>query len=417
MPIAAPGGRATSDHKVIGEHAWRLLKSFNFDPRELRGIGIQIQKLEGSNTVSTTEPGQAQLPFTRIEGSTSLSNAPLEPLVVIQPPSDDLAENANDNMPVPGHLTHEDALPSFSQIDQSVFSELPHDIRAEITAEYRHRSISRSPAPPPLPVAGPSRRSESRDLFQKVPAKGSTNVKRIVQQLAPKNRASISPLKNSIFLRRPGFTVTDEELRELDIDPEFFALLPKKLRREQIALARQAKKSGGLAVLVEKTKEFKPIQIRAPKPRARNIKKKPPPQAAYSPQVGIKRPGKQKGEHLLFTETDDIQNIIQAWVEACKARAPQQKDVERFSKFLIQSAGADSGIEKAVGVMKWWLILLRRYWDIWEHHADDDYEEDALVGWSEDREVGIAWWKAFREVKEQVDVVARKRFGGSLSLR
>ena len=67
--------------------------------------------------------------------------------------------------------------------------------------------------------------------------------------------------------------------------------------------------------------------------------------------------------------------------------------------------------------MKWWLILLRRYWDIWEHHADDDYEEDALVGWSEDREVGIAWWKAFREVKEQVDVVARKRFGGSVSLR
>ena len=46
MPLIAPGGRATSDEKVIGEHAWRMLKSFNFDPKELRGISIQIQKLE-----------------------------------------------------------------------------------------------------------------------------------------------------------------------------------------------------------------------------------------------------------------------------------------------------------------------------------------------------------------------------------
>ena len=104
-------------------------------------------------------------------------------------------------------------------------------------------------------------------------------------------------------------------------------------------------------------------------------------------------------------------------MEACKSWAPQQKDVDRFAKFLIQSASADSGIEKAVEVMKWWLILLRRYWDVWEHHADNDGEGGVLVGWSEDREVGKAWWKAFRAVKGQVDVVARKKFGGSLSLR
>jgi len=31
--------------------------------------------------------------------------------------------------------------------------------------------------------------------------------------------------------------------------------------------------------------------------------------------------------------------------------------------------------------------------------------------------VGKAWWAAFKRVKEQVDLVARKKFGGCLSLR
>jgi DNA repair protein REV1 len=60
MPLLGPGGRATSDEKVIGDHAWRLLKSFNFDSKELRGIGIHIQKLESSSS-SISEQGQATL--------------------------------------------------------------------------------------------------------------------------------------------------------------------------------------------------------------------------------------------------------------------------------------------------------------------------------------------------------------------
>ncbi|KAG8907971.1 deoxycytidyl transferase, partial [Tulasnella sp. 417] len=36
-------GGPTDDPVQIGEESWRLLKGFNFDPKELRGIGIQIQ--------------------------------------------------------------------------------------------------------------------------------------------------------------------------------------------------------------------------------------------------------------------------------------------------------------------------------------------------------------------------------------
>ena len=31
--------------------------------------------------------------------------------------------------------------------------------------------------------------------------------------------------------------------------------------------------------------------------------------------------------------------------------------------------------------------------------------------------VGKAWWRAFRDVKERVDLTLRKKFGGRLSLK
>ena len=63
--LVGQGGKAVNDERTIGDHAWRLLKSFNFDPKELRGIGIQIQKLEWSKASSTAPPGQAVLSFAK----------------------------------------------------------------------------------------------------------------------------------------------------------------------------------------------------------------------------------------------------------------------------------------------------------------------------------------------------------------
>jgi len=69
-----------------------------------------------------------------------------------------------------------------------------------------------------------------------------------------------------------------------------------------------------------------------------------------------------------------------------------------------------------VAVLKWWLILLRRYWGIWEQDVDG-IDTGSTKRVSSGEKIGKAWWKAFRDIKEQVDLVARKKFGGSLSLR
>ncbi|CUA68639.1 DNA repair protein REV1 [Rhizoctonia solani] len=44
--ISGPRGLATDDSNIIGQESWKLLRSMQFDPTELRGIGIQIQKLD-----------------------------------------------------------------------------------------------------------------------------------------------------------------------------------------------------------------------------------------------------------------------------------------------------------------------------------------------------------------------------------
>jgi len=203
---------------------------------------------------------------------------------------------------------------SFSQVDMEVFDALPEDVHKELETEYKCKSHSLAP----IPLASTSCRSEPKDLFAmpKITVKG-TNVKSITQQLAPKTRSIISPKKHNIF-RRSGISMSDEALRELDIDPEVFALLPEDMHREQLALARQAKKSGGFSALVlESNREYRQIKASQRVSRSPSVqfRKKPPPKANHLEPVGIKRPGGRKSELLYFTDTEDIHKVIQSWIE------------------------------------------------------------------------------------------------------
>jgi DNA repair protein REV1 len=399
--LADAQGFATSDSKDIGEHAWRLLKSWEFDPTELRGIGIQIQKLEKSGN---GDVGQAKLPFQSADRKPQ-SKGHLQPPdnpapeIVVQPPSSQ-SEPALADVAAENRTAHVE-LPSFSQVDKEVFAALPKDIRKELEEEYR-RSYSPMPIEPVATTVEPRR---------KLLVKG-TNVKRITQQLAPKSRAIISPKKNMLFAKRDrplsSMRVSEAELRELDIDPEVFAALPVYVQREQLVVARH-KKNGG--VFTERKLVIKDVK-RVGRPAH---PKKPPPQACHPQAPTLKQQGKRKGEKLYFTETDDVQQVIEVWVEGFQEYPPNQKDVEYFSKFMVQSVeSSDIGMEKTIAVMRWWLVLLRRRWEVYE-------EDEAQINQATQRvtseAIGKAWWGAFREVKAKVDVVARKRFGGTVVLR
>jgi DNA repair protein REV1 len=426
MPLAGPGGRATNDSKVIGEHAWGMLKSFNFDPKDLRGIGIQIQKLEPS--LAPVNPGQAQLPFKSMESpSKTMEGTGHDPdprshpeddvQVVVHPPSlpsEAVDETDGDLVTGPPRSSDILDLPSFSQIDKDVLNALPGDLRQELEAEYKRRSIS--PFPTKIPVPPPIK---PRSRFT---VKGTTNLKRITQQLAPSNRPVMtSPDKNALFKQEgpSAIHISDTELRKLDIDPEVFGILPVELQREQLTLARQAKMTGVSPLKLGERKVIKPYKGKAQSSAAAS-RRRPHPRANYPQPPTLKQQGKERGTKLYFTEAADVQRVIEMWVEEYKEYPPNARDVEYFSKFLVESVDSsrstDACLEKAVRVVKWWLVLLRRYWGVWEH-AEDGEERVYGEGRVTSEIVGRAWWKAFQSVKEKMDMAARKKFGGCLSLK
>ncbi|PBK98552.1 DNA repair protein [Armillaria gallica] len=415
-PLADPSGRATNDEKVIGDHAWRMLKSFNFDPKELRGIGIQIQKLESKDAV--INPGQKTLPFLVESSSKRDAPRPVEQPAPVEPPPQEVRPS------VPSW-----ELPSFSQVDKSVYDALPEDVRGELDQEYKRRSESPFVPPPPgrypapyVPLLSSRARSvPAPSFFPQLKRMPNVNVKRITQQLAPRNRPVYSPnkKKSSFFGKRMGlgttakFRMTDDDLRQLDIDPDVFFALPKNVQREQLTRARLLKLEGGIP---EVSDEHKSLRPRKRLYSLDGIYRAPPPQARYPDVPVLRQRGKEKGEKLSFTEADDIQNIIEVWVSQFTKRPPNKKDVEFFSKFLVRSVEGDVGVEKAIAIVKWWLVLLRRKWRDFEHETFEPDEYDSEETRTR-RAVAEAWWKTFRDVKEEMDVVARRKFGGKLSLR
>ncbi|KAG5641801.1 hypothetical protein DXG03_004167 [Asterophora parasitica] len=417
ISLIGPGGRATSDERVIGEHAYRILRSFNFDPKELRGIGIQIQKLETPSSGRNAGAQQAMLPFRRAPSPKKAAPPRVVPEMYLHPPSDDVPEHLKQGSP-PKIAANE--LPSFSQVDMEVFNALPADVRKELESEYQRRSTSpfgAGPAPPAQvsPIgAAPGR----KDIFPRRLGVKGTNYQRIVRQQRPQNRPMI-PIKTSMFVKkkkaRAGASkLSDDALQKLNIDPEVFRGLPPALQHEQLAMLRIIRDRGRIPSPPSQRKILKPLKR---KPIPDHLLWRPPaPKARWVAPPILRQQGKQKKEKFLFTETGDIQGAIEGWVKTYRRWAPKEKDVEFFAKYLVAAVDGekhtDVAMERAVAILKWWLVLLRRYWGGSEYVDDEGY-----MDLTQGDPVGEAWWKTFREVKEKMDVVARKRFGGRLSLK
>ena len=489
--LVGQNGGATDDPQIIMQQSLRMLRSLNFDPKELRGIGIQIQKLERVTTKSAAHTVEQSLISFKPKDKDTLDDGPdnkgkerekrpitswpvpvrPSPIVIssdnppmeihLSPPIEagvveevvemEVGQNQIaaivDRTTVSPHLD----LPSFSQVDMSVFEALPEDVRRELEAEYSRRSAPAEVQTTAISttvvttnaVAGPSRLPAPTKRVawgDRVPK----DQKRIAQQLAPKRGGAVVPQKDpwealSKWLEKPKkfkgnrsgpshvvYDASPNELRLLGIDPEVFNLLPPEIRREQLCGAKIARKTGVLPIHSEETR----LIIKPRETMVIRYPRLPPPKAKYLPQPVLKMPGEKRGHRVSYTEANDIQGLVEKWVTGFKRHPPNQKDVERFSKWLLScmdsSGTGDAGMEKALKVMKWWLFLLRRNWGwlegIEEFGSDDDeFDEEEEDGLRHERErktkVGKAWWIAFLTVKKQMDVYNRKRFGGCISLR
>ncbi|KIO32567.1 hypothetical protein M407DRAFT_18608 [Tulasnella calospora MUT 4182] len=437
-------GGATDDAVIIGEESWRLLKAFNFDPKELRGIGIQIQKLDNVASATELPRGQARLSFRtaskvgEAKRPIEFSDEDVEILEIDRPPS-----------APPSRSSNIADLPSASQIDQSVLDSLPEDIKREILdslAQNNQKVIqpkpTRSKTVPSsrlrneidltaegdgsetrsqsLPPSGSQTEKGSADMlgvpqhFTKAVSMSPTKAqaggpgiskaaaaRHITKQLAPKHKVPfVSPNKHGLFKDRTD--VDDVELRALGVDPLFFRELPKDIQKEQLSILRQQRSAGTRNSLgpFERAASRASSRSRSPSLGPLRTTTAPIPVASYTTLPQIKK----------LSKVDDVQNMVRDWVKYRKTEGPSFAEVDRICTYLVKCAGSDIGLENVTSIMRYWRMILREKW-----RDEEGVSKDEIID-VDGNTAGLAWWNAFRNVKRKVDEVVKKRFGCGLAL-
>ena len=160
-------GVATNDKDIIGREAISIMRGFGFSPGELRGIGIQMQRLEPLKVDNPHDSSQRRLQF-------KTPNPPKRPLSQDNNIVDDIDSPQKPKVPPPPHpaatfaketsptlngkprmplntLGTQFVLPT--QADPGVLAELPSDIRSKL--------LGKQTAPKPNRDATPALRSRS----------------------------------------------------------------------------------------------------------------------------------------------------------------------------------------------------------------------------------------------------------------
>ncbi|KAK3300928.1 uncharacterized protein B0H64DRAFT_428886 [Chaetomium fimeti] len=204
-------GVATNDSGVIGKESIAILRSYRFSPGDLRGLGVQMTKLEPIKPSGAPEGSQRKLNFgiaappsnrpkTELvhdeDGAGKLSRRPSGQEVKEDPIADDpltprkpkvhpalalaRANAADDKANSPLNLAGTQFIIP-SNVDPTVLAELPHDIRAKLMQQAkrpppRAPSPSREPSPiksrshsPALTTADDIPSDIDREVFDALP--------------------------------------------------------------------------------------------------------------------------------------------------------------------------------------------------------------------------------------------------------
>lgn len=234
-------GVATNDPTIITKETIAMIRSFNVSPGELRGIGVQMQKLEPLKVEGATKSSQRRLHF-----KVGQPSKPAESKTT-DPPVDDIKDDfktpekqrfRDTNQPhVPSEL-YGPSTPSKkplstlgtqfvmpTQVDPRVLEELPEDIRAKLA---KHVTPARAP-PPPRPE---TKKLRLEPIESKPPSR-------------PPSRA-----------QSPTFQLPNQS----QLDPSILEALPADVRAEILGFYRSPnKKRGEQAVLPQSPRKARTL--------------------------------------------------------------------------------------------------------------------------------------------------------------
>ncbi|KAL9126463.1 MAG: hypothetical protein Q9217_004484 [Psora testacea] len=410
-------GVATNDAALLGREALSILKGFGFSPGELRGLGIQMQKLEPikTNADIPLDSSQKRLQFkASTPGKPTLSHedtnlddidSPKKPKD--PPPPHPAAAFARTSSPVGkprvtlNTLGTQFVLPS--QADPEVLNELPNDIRAKLLPKIQSdnvkhereptspsRSRSTTPAPPPDIIPTHSQidqdtldalpadvRSEILAYYTKSPHKAHSQA--VLLQSPRKARCMKLPKKLTTPTKRRGRPIggggssralasASSSLTQSNFVAYAHASSSKAPAASTDGPSADEIPPNFLSALPEDIKREVLAQARRDRLQKRGgidvtASKKRCASAKTAP-VGRRtlalppRPPKPTFTAQKFTNLPELRDAITAWFEEFRDEGPYQEDVDALAKYLKRVIIEERDMDKAVAVGKWlkWVI-------------------------------------------------------------
>lgn len=448
-------GVATNASDVLGKEAVSMLRSFNFSPGDLRGLGVQMTKLEPlkAGASEPVDSSQQQLNFQK-------SPARKKPMLRADP--DELESPRKGGSapiqvdPLLSNSAHKPLNVSGSQFimptqaDPKVVSELPGDIRSKLVAQAKPRSDSRpgSPCPPPRrerplattdlppqsqldpdtlaalpedvrnevlgyynrsgPVSAPSEHPTAPSAPVSRPA--ASDPLRVKKPASPPKKKRGRPPKtavggnktltqSSFVLPRPA---TSSNAREEALSPE-----PSLAAEEQSEVSAEF-----LAALPEDIRqEVLEEQKRARMQRSRvagpdTLRPTNQTQTAASAPAPAEKQLRlpPRPERPLFTsqrlsQLPDLRDAVREWYTAFAVDGPFSEDVASLSTYLRRVTVEEKDVDKAVSVVRWlrWLV-------------DDDARQRELQNKRPNSWQGsVTWSEAIGSMQECIQAAVDER--------
>ena len=233
-------GVATNDKILLGKEAVSILRGYGFPPGELRGLGVQMQKLEplkppGTGTAAMIESSQRKLLFKKPETPSRQVTRP--PPTPAKQSSDIVAEQAFASPAARKMKEPDDPIEEFLSPEKS-----------DTVAAQNHLTLLEDSKHAPLNLGGtqfviPSQIDPAvlAELPEDIRSKLAPKTSKLVEEL--KRERAVSETRS----RSQSPFISDSEAAlpsESQLDPETLAALPDDVREELLAEYRNAARSG-----------------------------------------------------------------------------------------------------------------------------------------------------------------------------
>lgn len=308
-------GVASDEYRVIGMEARILFRNIGCDPKELRGVSIQVSKL----TVKGKD-GQQRLPFAKglkrkldaeqSENVKEVEQTPNKSMEMTQfvIPSDvdssvleELPSSVREKIRAQRERDLYPVVEVPRDVDLKVFQQLPLDIQEELLEELRRRNIKITPQTP---------RKNKAYMQQVFTQHGGAGFVRVIGK-SPKKSPRKSPRKTS-----PIKIVMNNEHKMDKLDEEVLKELPSSLREK----------------IIEEWEEYN----ESIKTEAQKLKERAPAWIDNGAELTMDdfHVNMEAVPFQKRTRPLEILNLIDSWVFNTKAKGPHARDVALFEKYI-----------------------------------------------------------------------------------